>query len=115
MPTGLDQPSSISPSGYQEQTSQGGLPPLPKGTKMDPVQAVKKYALKLNPSLTHHDLDYLMHVLESDGILECVYKPEFPKMLEPVVARISGSVGRVVQRVVGYPEIIDPTTQPLVR
>ena len=115
MPMGLDSPSSLSPSGHQEQTSQGALPPLPKGTKMDPYQAVKKFALKINPSLTHHDLDYLMHVLESDGVLEKVNKPYFPELLAPIVARISGSVGRVTQRIVGYPQIVDPTTQPLTR
>jgi hypothetical protein len=116
MPQGLDQPSSISPSGYQEQTSQGALPPLPKGTKLDPTQAVKSLARKLDPSLTKHDIDYLMHVLENEGLIEKVYKPEFPKLLAPVVKFIAGSVGRVTQRAIGFPTVTGPSVpQPLVR
>ena len=116
MPQGLDQPSSISPSGYQEQTSQGSLPPLPKGTKIEPTQAIKSLARKLDPSLTKHDLDYLMHILENEGMIERVYKPDFPKILAPIVKRVSGSVGRVMQRVIGYPLVVAPAlTQPLVR
>ena len=114
MPTGLDQPSSISPSGYQEQISQGALPPLPKGTKMDPQHAVKRLAMRLDYSLTKHDLDYLMHILENEGLMEMVYKPEFPEILAPIVKMVSGAVGRVTQRLVGYPLVVEPTTtQPL--
>lgn len=116
MPMGLDSPSPLSPAGYQEQMPQGNMPPLPTGTKRDPFQAVRKLALQMDPSLTRHDLDYLMHVLDMEGLTEKIYKPEFPGLLAPLVKRIAGSVGRITSRAIGYNTAVSPAiTQPLVR
>lgn len=119
MPTPLDQMSPLSPSGVQEINPQGTMPPLPSGTKSDPYQAVRKLALKMDPSLTRHDMDYLMHVMDMEGLSEKIYDPSFPQLLAPVVARIAGAVGRVTSRLYskpgpgGYQAVVPGDTKPL--
>lgn len=98
MPEPLDTPSPISPSGADSQSSSASrseVSSTPFGSR-DIPHAVKVMAMSIDPSLTRHDLDYLMHVVESSGLLASFGKDGFQDGLLQAVRVVSGSVGRVL-------------------
>lgn len=99
MPQPLDTPSPLSPSGVDSQSSAASgseATTLLSGGSKDITQSIKRMSLRIDPSLTRHDLDYLMHVMESGGLVERYGKEGFERELAEAVRGVAGSVGRVM-------------------
>ena len=99
MPQPLDTPSPLSPSGVDSQSSSASgseaTTYMSSGSK-DIPHAIKLMAVSMDPSLTRHDLDYLMHVIEANGLMASFGSAEFQQGLKQAVLSVSGSVGRVL-------------------
>lgn len=98
MPGNLDTGDSSFFVGYREQMSNGPQPALPVGNKRDPFLSARKMALKINPYLNLHDLDYLEHLISYSGAVDKMRSPEFGKLLEGLVREVSESKSRVVRK-----------------
>ena len=90
--------------GYHESDPSTSQRPLYlPGPKAKPVDMVVwKLARDIDPTLTRHDRDYLMHRLEIDGTLTLLgqegSQKEFQDRLKALVLQISGSPSRVVSK-----------------
>ena len=98
MPEPLDTPSPLSPSGVDSQSSAASVAEVPTmslGSK-DMQHVIKVMALSMDQSLTRHDLDRLMHIIEANGLITSFGKAGFQQGLLAAVRSVSGSTGRVL-------------------
>jgi hypothetical protein len=98
--------------GYHEQdVPSKAYEPHQSVSQRNPFDSIRKSVLQLDPTLTSHDLDYLMHLMNMEGTTEMYGKPGFTQRLRVLVERVAGTPGRVVsqfharqKKVIGNPE-----------